>query len=84
MRIYLISDLQIQKLYRAVTAGSRDFERVIQTIKLSQEVTLGAVKLLKTEHEKTIQNIGGDQGDQPGQTETVPRKKTKGSKGAGS
>lgn len=84
MRIYLLSDTQIQKLYDSGSVGSRDFERVIETVKLNQEIKLsgsGTYHILK--HEKTIQNIGGDQGDQPGQAKTVSGKKAKGSKGAG-
>ena len=57
MRLYLISDEQIQLLYDAHTllkvgssfglAGSRDFERVIQAVK-TQEVTVdGAAELLR-------------------------------------
>lgn len=47
MRLYLISDEQIQLLYDAHAAGSRDFERVIQAVK-TQEVTVdGAAELLR-------------------------------------
>ena len=47
MKIYLITEEQIKGLYRSVSAGSRDFERVIQAI-LGQEVTeAGAAELLR-------------------------------------
>lgn len=37
MKVYLITEEQIMGLYAAMTAGSRDFERVIEEVK-GQEV----------------------------------------------
>lgn len=42
MKLYLISDAQIKELYRSGTAGSRNFERVIEVVQ-KQEISVPAL-----------------------------------------
>lgn len=80
MKIYLITDDQINGLYRAVRAGSRNFERVMQQV-THQEVTISkAAELLirshaeriQNRHEEKTQDARGNPGDQPASPEAVP------------
>jgi hypothetical protein len=68
MKIYLITEEQIQKLYDAYTPGSRDFDRVIREVK-RMDINLrgdGTYQIRKTE---LPQATGGGVGDAKGRGE---------------
>jgi hypothetical protein len=68
MKIYLITEEQIQKLYDAYTPGSRDFDRVIREVK-RMDINLrgdGTYQIRKTE---LSQATGGGVGDPEGRGE---------------
>jgi hypothetical protein len=66
MKVYLITDEQIEGLYASGTAGSRNFERVIEGVQ-RQDVTVAEViqLLILKRNETKTKDDRGTPGDQP-------------------
>jgi hypothetical protein len=65
MKMYLISDEQIMSLYASGTAGSRNFERVIEEV-IRREIKLrGDGTYTIQRYEEKAKDHRGDPGNQP-------------------